>query len=89
MNQEQLSKDIRKFLDVYKVLGPEGRAQFEAQLAPLLFNTDKRSQGLYSALLSAAKDDATIEEAISKMEDAGKLFPLIHKGKENQPKEDK
>ncbi|MEA3493920.1 MAG: hypothetical protein U9R38_05995 [Candidatus Margulisiibacteriota bacterium] len=31
--QQKLCSDIKKFLDVYKVLSADGKAQFEAQMA--------------------------------------------------------
>lgn len=69
MKREQLAKDIQKFLDVYNVLTPQAKALFEVQLAPKLNISDKRSKKLYLALLSAAQDKLSIEEAISRMEE--------------------
>lgn len=70
MINEKLLRDVRKFLDVYKILSPEARAAFEAQIAPVLNTADPKSKKLYEALLSAAKDGLEIEDAILKMEEA-------------------
>ncbi len=66
--QEKLREDIRKFLEVYKVLLPEGKAQFEAQMAKAAVDQDERTKSLYSALVKAAKDGLDIDEAILEMQ---------------------
>ena len=65
--QTKLLYDIKKFLDVYSVLSPEAKAQFEAKLAGEIKNMDERTKKLYRNLLSAAKDGKGIEEAIAAM----------------------
>ena len=65
---DNLRKDIKKFLDVYKILSPEGRAQFEAQMAGAVKGQDEKTKKLYYALLQAAKDGKEIEEAIKEMQ---------------------
>ena len=68
LNQtSNLHKEIKKFLDVYSVLAPEAKAQFEAKLAGEIKNLDERTKKLYRNLLSAAKDGKGIEEAIEGM----------------------
>jgi hypothetical protein len=66
----KLQKDIKKFLEVYQVLSPEGKAQFEAQMAGAIKDRDGKTKKLYQALLQAAKDGKGIEEAIEAMEKA-------------------
>jgi hypothetical protein len=66
----RLQKDIHKFLEVYKVLSPEGRAQFEAQMAGATKTHDEKTKKLYHSLLQAAKDGKGIEEAIQEMNKA-------------------
>ncbi len=64
---QKLQADIQKFLEVYKVLSPEGKAQFEAQMAGAIKDQDQRSKKLYYALLQSAKNGKGIEEAIAEM----------------------
>lgn len=65
--QDKLHADIQRFLEVYSVLSPEGKAQFEAQMAGATKNQDERTRKLYQVLLQAAKDGKEIEEAIQEM----------------------
>ena len=65
--QEKLRQDIRKFLEVYKVLSPEGKAQFEAQMAGEVKGQDEKTKKLYYSLLQSAKDGKDIEQAIQEM----------------------
>ncbi len=67
---QKLHKDIQRFLEVYKVLSSEGKAQFEAQMAGAIKDQDERTKKLYQALFQAAKDGKGIEEAIEAMEKA-------------------
>lgn len=70
-NQERrLQSDIKKFLEVYKVLSSEGKAQFEAQMAGAIKDYDEKTKKLYYALLQAAKDGKSIESAIQAMGEA-------------------
>ncbi|MBN2058092.1 MAG: hypothetical protein JW782_04805 [Candidatus Saganbacteria bacterium] len=65
--QEKLQQDVRKFLEVYSVLSPEGKAQFEAQMNGEVRSKDERTKKLYYALLQAAKDGKDIKAAIEQM----------------------
>jgi hypothetical protein len=65
---DKLRQDIKKFLDVYKILSPEGRAQFEAQMAGAVKGQDEKTKKLYYVLLQAAKDGKEIEDAIKEMQ---------------------
>lgn len=67
---EKLTADIRKFLDVYTILGPEAKAAFEAQMDKLASGTDEKTRALYKSLYKAAKDGLTSEEAIAKMKES-------------------
>ena len=67
---QRLYNDVKKFLEVYQVLSPEGKAQFEAQMAGAIKDLDEKTKKLYQALLQAAKDGKGIEEAIKAMEKA-------------------
>jgi len=67
---QRLRKDVKRFLEVYKVLSPEGKAQFEAQMAGSIKDHDEKSKKLYYALLKAARDGKGIEEAIEGMKKA-------------------
>lgn len=70
-NQRQkLQADIKKFLEVYRVLSAEGKAQFEAQMAGAIRDYDEKTKKLYYVLLQAAKDGKDIEGAIQSMEKA-------------------
>lgn len=66
-SQEKLRQDVKHFLEVYQVLSPDGKAQFEAQMAGSTKNVDEKTKKLYSTLLQAAKDGKNIEEAIQAM----------------------
>ena len=69
MNPEtKLNKDIKKFLEVYKFLSAEGKAQFEAQMAGELKGKDQRTRKLYYSLLKSAKDGKSIQDAIKGLE---------------------
>jgi hypothetical protein len=68
--QQKLLQDVKKFLEVYKVLSAEGKSQFEAQMAGSVKGEDEKTKKLYYALLQAAKDGKGIEGAIREMEKA-------------------
>jgi hypothetical protein len=68
--QEKLRQDVKRFLEVYSVLSPEGKAQFEAQMAGSTKDVDEKTKKLYQALLQAAKDGKEIEAAIQEMQKA-------------------
>lgn len=63
----KLEQDVKKFLEVYKILSSSGKAQFEAQMAGSIKDIDERTRKLYSALLTAAKDGCDINESIDRM----------------------
>ena len=65
---DKLQKDIKKFLEVYRFLSAEGKAQFEAQMAGELKGQDERTKELYYSLLQSAKDGKSIQEAIKRLE---------------------
>ncbi len=65
--QQRLLKDVRHFLEVYKVLSPDGKAQFEAQMAGSIKGQDEKSKKLFHTLLQAAKDGKDVEAAIQEM----------------------
>ena len=65
--QKKLEKDIRQFLEVYKVLSPEARASFEAQMVAVLKTVDEKTKKLYIALLDSAKDNCEIDDAIDNL----------------------
>ncbi|MFH1683785.1 MAG: hypothetical protein ABIA67_02750 [Candidatus Margulisiibacteriota bacterium] len=68
MNPHQkLQQDVKKFLEVYKILSPEGKAQFEAQMAGEIKGLDEKTKKLYSSLLQSAKDGKDIAGAIQEM----------------------
>lgn len=67
---EKLEKQIQKFLVIYKILVPEAKAQFEAQMNANLKNVDEKTKKLYAALLNAAKQGDNMDEAISAMHKA-------------------
>jgi len=64
---EKMEKSINVFLEIYKILSPEGRAQFEAEIAARIKNLDEKSKKLYLALIKAAKDGLAPAEAIEEM----------------------
>ncbi len=68
--QDKLRRDIEKFLEVYKILSSDGKAQFEAQMAGEVKNKDEKTKKLYRALLQAARNGRGIEEAIEEMSKA-------------------
>ncbi|MEA3493925.1 MAG: hypothetical protein U9R38_06020 [Candidatus Margulisiibacteriota bacterium] len=65
--QQRLLNDVKKFLEVYKVLSPDGKAQFEGQMAGSIKDQDDKTRKLYHALLQAAKDGKDVEAAIQEM----------------------
>jgi len=68
----KLQGDIQKFLDVYKILSPEGKAQFEAQMAAVVKGVDVRTKRLYQSLLSSAREGRGVEEAIQQLQRASR-----------------
>jgi hypothetical protein len=74
--KEKLSKDINRFLAIYKILGAEARAAFAAQMDAVIKNTDEKTRRLYLALLDSAKDSCDLEDTIDNMNRAaaGKAY---------------
>jgi hypothetical protein len=68
--QAKLFHDVKKFLEVYKVLSAEGKAQFESQMAGSIKGEGEKTKKLYFALLQAAKNGKSIEDAVQEMEKA-------------------
>ncbi len=66
--EDKLKKDVKKFLEVYRFLSAEGKAQFEAQMAGEVKDKDERTKKLYYSLLQSAKDGRSIQEAIKELE---------------------
>lgn len=62
-----LNETITNFLDSYRILAPEAKAAFEAQLDKTIYCSDINTQILYQALRQAAKDGLTAAEALEKM----------------------
>lgn len=71
----KLVSDVKKFLEVYRVLSSEGKAQFEAQLIAELNGLDERTKTLYQALLQAAREQRDVTEAIERMKQASQDLP--------------
>ena len=63
----KLKDDVKRFLEVYKFLSVEGKAQFEAQMAGSTKGIDARTKKLYQALLQAAKLELGVEAALVEM----------------------
>lgn len=68
----KLETDIKRFLEVYKVLPPEGKAAFEAQMSAAVSKVDDKTKRLYQALLQSAKDGLSVDKAIQEMQRAPK-----------------
>ena len=68
--EDKLKTDIKKFLEVYKFLSAEGKAQFEAQMAGELKGRDERTKKLYYSLLQSAKDNKSIQGSIKELGEA-------------------
>jgi hypothetical protein len=67
---EKLEKNIKLFLEVYKILSPAGRAAFEAQINAAMQKGDEKTKRLYKALLRAAKEGMNQEQALDEMKKA-------------------
>ncbi|MFA5034457.1 MAG: hypothetical protein WC500_01550 [Candidatus Margulisiibacteriota bacterium] len=74
---EKLQKEIHGFLETYKALPPEGRASFEAVINKNLRNEDKKTAGLYHALIKAAKNNDSVEAAINELHRAAGQAPNV------------
>ncbi len=59
--------NIEDFLSVYEVLNPQGKASFEAQMGPILENTDPKTKAMYKSLMDSAKKGLSREEAIEQL----------------------
>ncbi|HTY13719.1 MAG TPA: hypothetical protein VMD02_05990 [Candidatus Omnitrophota bacterium] len=66
-NFDDLSDQVSAFINTYKILSPEAKAAFEAQLDKSISTSSEESKMLYQVLRQAAKDGLTAEEAIEKM----------------------
>ena len=64
---EKMERSVNVFLEVYRILSPEGRAQFEAEINAKLKELDEKTRKLYLALIKAAKDGLSTDEAIEEM----------------------
>jgi len=65
---DRLDKSIKRFLEVYKILSPEAKAAFEAELSSAIKNNDEKAKKLYQALLKAAKEGMDSKAALEEME---------------------
>ncbi|MFH1542852.1 MAG: hypothetical protein ABIE84_07190 [bacterium] len=63
----KLNADVKRFLDVYRFLSAEGKAQFESQMQGNLKTVDEKTKKLYLSLLQSAKSGLSIEEAIAQL----------------------
>lgn len=66
-----LHKNVDLFLEAYKILSPEARATFEAELTSKMKGMDERTRKLYQALIKAAKEGMDKEGAVQEMRKAG------------------
>ncbi|MFH1826076.1 MAG: hypothetical protein ABH823_02140 [bacterium] len=66
----RLKHEVKRFLEVYRFLSVEGKAQFESQMMGQIKNLDEKTQKLYQTLLQTAKDGKSIQEAIEAMDRA-------------------
>lgn len=65
--EQKLEQDVKRFLEVYRFLSAEGKAQFEAQMAGAIKKQDDRTKKLYQTLLKSAKFGLGVEEAVVEM----------------------
>jgi hypothetical protein len=64
---KKLEGDVKRFLEVYRFLSAEGKAQFEGQMLGSIKGQDEKTKGLYRVLLQSAKDGLSIDDAIAAM----------------------
>ncbi len=65
--QEKFEDEVRHFLEVYKILSPAARVNFEIEIAKKTSFMDERTKKLYSALIDSAREGYGFAEAIEKM----------------------
>jgi len=68
--EEKMNKlmgEIKRFLEVYRFLSAEGKAQFEGQMAGSIKKIDESTKKLYQTLLKAAKNGLSVDAAIKEM----------------------
>lgn len=80
---KKLENDVKRFLDVYKVISPEARAQFESQLKSTITSMDEKSKTLYFSLLQSAQAGEDVPEAIAKMKKESELYQAKTKALNN------
>lgn len=80
---QKLNSEVGQFFDVYKVLDSEGRAQFEAQMGPILKSADAKTVIFYKTVLDAAKRGLSADEATDLVKKS-----LIQEGQSNQAGQD-
>jgi len=67
---EKFTQDVKKFLEVYKVLLPEGKALFESKILETNKNADEKTKKLYQILIDSARNSLSVEQTIAKMHQA-------------------
>ena len=67
---EKLTQDVKKFLEVYKVLLPEGKALFESKILETNKKADEKTKKLYQILIDSARHSLSVEQTIEKMQQA-------------------
>lgn len=73
--QERILKErINQFLEIYRYLPSEHKAQMESVLQMQKKDMDDRTRALYEALFSAARTGADVPSAIRAMETAEKNY---------------
>jgi hypothetical protein len=64
---EKFEEEVRHFLEVYKILSPEARVNFEIEIARKTAFMDEKTKKLYSVLIDSAREGFGFSDAIAKM----------------------
>ena len=71
-NDGKLRDNVGNFLNAYTALTPDGKVAFLVALDKSIKNKDAREKRMYIALLKAARDGKSVDEAIESMSKAEK-----------------
>ena len=65
--EAEFEDQVKRFLEVYKILSPQARVSFEIEIAKKTSLMDDRTRKLYAALVDSAREALGAEDAITNM----------------------
>lgn len=65
--EAEFEDQVKRFLEVYKILSPQSRVGFEIEIAKKTSLMDERTRNLYAALIDSAREALGSDAAITNM----------------------